>query len=362
MCFVLPEYHAPDFEEQRFIDMPDVSTLAVVKDGVAPANYHAMSIYPEYFKVEGQWILASESRMDCVAVIRDSRKIEVLEFRNLKIGDQVVIGRSEDGSEGILLYSTGFIPEEGEADVFAFRSGRSRETAYSRDYDELYDLLRYEKENNGHVVWVLGPAVSFDHDAREAVGSLIEKGYVNALLAGNALATHDLEGAYLKTALGQDIYTQQSMRDGHYNHLDLLNKVREYGSIPAFIEAENIDNGIVYNCMKHKVPLVLSGSIRDDGPLPEVIHSAYAAQDEMRKQTRKATSLICLATQLHTIAAGNMTPSYTVKDGKVRNVFIYSVDISEFVVNKLRDRGTLEVKTLVTNVQDFVVHLNQNLA
>lgn len=361
MPFVLPNYHGPDFSEEGFDAMPEVTTVNVTMHGVAPENYHAMSIYPEYFKIHGQWVLPNESRMDCVAVVRSNTLIEIVEFRNLKVGDAVAIGRSEDGSEGIFMYTTGFISEQGNKDVFAFRSGRSRETAYSKDYDELYDLLTYEKENGGNIVWVLGPAVSFDKDARNAVASLIDKGYVQSLLAGNALATHDLEGAYLNTALGQDIYTQTSMKNGHYNHLDLLNKVREYGSIPLFVEGEKIDNGIIQACVKNQVPFILSSSIRDDGPLPEVIHSAYESQDVMRQHTRKATTLICLATQLHTIAAGNMTPSYTIKDGVVRNVFIYSVDISEFVVNKLRDRGSLEVKTLVTNVQDFVVHIDQNL-
>ncbi len=361
MSFVMPKYTAPDFKDERFVQMPDAIDIAVLKAGVAPENFHAMSIYPEYFKLKGAWVLPEESRMDCVAVVRNDTSIEIVEFRNLQVGDRVVVGRSEDGSEGIYMHSGGFAHKNSEKDVFAFRASRSRETAYSKDYDELYDLLRYEKANGGHVVWVLGPAVSFDEDARNAVGNLVNKGYVQALLAGNALATHDLEGAYLRTALGQDIYTQESLHNGHYNHLELLNKVREYGSIPSFIKGENIDNGIMYHCVKNDVPYVLSGSIRDDGPLPEVIHSAYEAQDAMRGQVRKATTLICLATQLHTIAAGNMTPSYKIANGEVRNVFIYCVDISEFVVNKLRDRGSLEAKTLVTNVQDFVVHLNQNL-
>jgi lysine-ketoglutarate reductase/saccharopine dehydrogenase-like protein (TIGR00300 family) len=361
MEFKLPAYRPPNFKDQVFLEAPNVTLEEVVIKGVAPSGYHAMSIYPEYFKVDGKWLLAHESRMDCVAVYK-ACKIEVIEFRNLCIGDQVVVGRTEDASEGIYVYPNGFkqIGEE-QKEVFAFRTGRSRETSYSKDYDELYELLKYERANNGYIVWVLGPAVSFDQDARLAVSSLVEKGYVNALLAGNALATHDLEGGYLGTALGQDIYTGKSSPNGHYHHLDLLNKVREHGSINQFMEKENITNGIIHACVKHQVPYVLAGSIRDDGPLPEVFGNVYEAQDEMRKHTRKCTTLICLATQLHTIASGNMTPSYTVKDGKVRNVFIYSVDISEFVVNKLRDRGTLEVNTIVTNVQDFVVQLDKNL-
>jgi hypothetical protein len=357
--FQLPTYQAPNFEEERFVNAPECTLETVKKDGVAPDNYHALSVYPEYYKIQEKWYLAHQSRMDCVPVFT-GQGIEIVEFRNLKLGDQVVLGRTEDASQGIYLHSSGFKDSDEANDVFAFRTGRSRETAYSKDYDYLYRLLEYEKEH-GYVVWVLGPAVSFDHDARHAVGSLVEKGYVDALLAGNALATHDLEGALLKTALGQDIYTQVSYPNGHYNHLDLINRVRRSGSIPKFIEEYQIDNGIIHACEKFQVPYVLAGSIRDDGPLPPVFGNAYEAQDAMRAHTRKATTVICLATQLHTIATGNMTPAYTEVDGKIRPVYIYSVDISEFVVNKLRDRGTLEVTTMVTNVQDFVVNLDRNL-
>jgi hypothetical protein len=113
--------------------------------------------------------------------------------------------------------------------------------------------------------------------------------------------------------------------------------------------------------VKNDIPFVLAGSIRDDGPLPEVIHSVYESQDKMREHTKKATTVIALATQLHTIATGNMTPSYCVVGGEIRPVYIYRVDISEFAVNKLHDRGSLSVKGLVTNIQDFLVHLERNL-
>ena len=194
------------------------------------------------------------------------------------------------------------------------------------------------------------------------MSKLIENGYVHAILAGNALATHDLEGAYLCTALGQDIYTQQSQPMGHYNHLDTINRVRYHGSIKAFIENEKIDNGIIYNCEKHGVPYVLAGSIRDDGPLPPVYGNVYEAQDAMRNEIRSATTVICMATTLHTIATGNMTSSYRVMaDGTVRQVYFYCVDIAEFAVNKLADRGSLSAKGIVTNVQDFVVNLQKGL-
>lgn len=359
MPFQLPRYQAPDFDAPCFRQAPSVRTVPVEMDGVAPDGFHAMSIFPEYFKVGERWLLPEESRMDCVPVLRGNW-IDIVEFRRLRAGDLVVMGRTEDGSEGIYMHLDAFREEEPEADAFAFRSGRSRETAYSRDYDELYDLLRYEREH-GFVVWVLGPAVSFDYDSRNAMTSLIDAGYVDALLAGNALSTHDLEGALLGTALGQDIYTQEKRRNGHYNHLDLINQARRHGSIEALIREGELHDGILHAAYRKGVPIVLAGSIRDDGPLPGVYGNVYEAQDAMRAHIRKATTMITLATQLHTIAAGNMTPSYTIREGHVRPVYVYSIDVSEFAVNKLRDRGSLSVTPIVTNVQDFLVRLKNSL-
>ncbi|GHS94719.1 hypothetical protein AGMMS50276_08060 [Synergistales bacterium] len=363
MGFTLPEYHAPSFEESFLKAAPNLKSALVETDGVAPSGYHAMSIFPEYFKIDGSWVLPEESRMDCVAVLRDDSGgawVDVVEFRRLKRGENVVLGRTEDGSEGIYVNTNPFYDEETEGDAFAFRIGRSRETAYSRDYDELYELLRFEKEY-GNIVWVLGPAVAFDHDSRVALSSLTEKGYVDAILAGNALATHDLEAGLLGTALGQDIYTQENQPNGHYNHLDLLNLARGYGSIEKLIENEKIEDGIIYSAIKKKIPFVLAGSIRDDGPLPPVYGNVYEAQDAMRDIVRKATTVVALATQLHTIATGNMAPSYVINASVVRPVYFYSVDISEFAVNKLRDRGSLSATPIVANVQDFLVHLSNNL-
>ena len=356
----LKPYFAPDFSEERLASAPNATFLPAPFDGVAPEQYHAMSIFPEYFKVDGQWLLAEESRMDCVGVLENG-KIAVREFRLLKKGDLVAVGRTEQAEEGIYVHANGFRERKAEQDVFAFRQGRSRETAFSKDYDELYEILRHEKEH-GKIVWVMGPAFAFDKDARVAMSKLIENGYVHAILAGNALATHDLEGAYLRTALGQDIYTQESQPMGHYNHLDTINRVRYHGSVKAFIENEGIDNGIIYNCEKYNIPYVLAGSIRDDGPLPPVFGDVYEAQNAMRDQVRNATTVICMATTLHTIATGNMTPSYRVMaDGTVRQVYFYCVDIAEFAVNKLADRGSLSAKGIVTNVQDFVVNLQKGL-
>ena len=206
MSFTLPVYRAPDFSAPAFARCPDARFVPAPCDGAAPEGYHSTSMYPEYFRIHGRWTLAEESRMDSCVVLRDSGRLDVVELRNLKQGDLVALGRTDDGAEGIYLHTGGFAaPEEqAETDAFAFRQGRSRETSYTRDYDRLIQLLRHEKEH-GNILWVMGPAFSFDAGARAAMQALVEAGYAHGLLAGNALATHDLEGAHLHTALGQDI-------------------------------------------------------------------------------------------------------------------------------------------------------------
>ncbi|HIQ62061.1 MAG: hypothetical protein UFE80_03575 [Christensenellales bacterium] len=350
MSFVLPAYRAPDFSR---IDGPDATFVPAPGDRVAPEGYHALSIFPEYFRVGEQWLLCEESRMDCVPVLEPDGHIAAREFRTLRAGERVCVGRTEDGREGIYVHADGFAAAEVRRETFAFRTGRSRETACSHDYDELCALLRHEREH-GRIAWVLGPACAFDAGARDAFAALVERGFVHALLAGNALATHDLEAGLFGTALGQGIYSPEGAPNGHYHHLDLLNRVRAAGSIPRFLEETGASDGIVHACVARGVPLVLAGSIRDDGPLPEVYADVYAAQDAMRAQVRQATCVICLATALHAIATGNMTPSFRVREGRVRPVYFYCVDVSEFALGKLRDRGSLSCRTLVANVQDFV--------
>ena len=361
MSFVLPAYIPPDFTQPQFVRAPDAAVVSVERDGVAPDHFHSTSMFPEYFKLGGRWVLAEETRMDCCVVVREDGRLDVVENRRLVRGDRVIVGRSDDGSQGIYLHATGFQQAEESGDSFVFRGNRSRETAFSRDYDRLYELLRYERSNGGKILWVMGPAFAFDCDARRAMQRLVENGFVQGLMAGNALATHDLEASLMGTALGQDIYTQKTCPGGHYHHLDVINLVRRSGSIPQFVEDHKISDGIMYSVVKHHVPFVLAGSIRDDGPLPEVISDVYAAQDAMRSLVREATTIICLATQLHTIATGNMTPSFRKVGDVIRPLYLYTVDISEFVVNKLADRGSLSALSFVTNAQDFIVHVANNV-
>lgn len=363
MAFRLPSFHPPAFSEKTFSNAPAVQVKPAPEDGVAPENFHATSNHPEYIHSgNGKWLLVENNRMDCVVVFKTG-KTDVVEARRLKKGDPVVVGRTENGEDGIFVYTKGFDPVSSKTeDKFSFRTRGTRETPFSRSYDQLYDLLRYDRKN-GYIVWVLGPAVAFDKDSRDSMQGLIENGYCHALLAGNALATHDLEAANFRTGLGQDIYSQELQPLGHYNHLDILNAIRKEGSTKEAIKKLKLKDGIIFACEKKKVPYVLAGSIRDDGPLPEVIADVYEAQDAMRTYARRATTVITLATQLHSIAFGNMTPNYRVmENGKIRPVFFYIVDMTEFSADKLANRGSGQAVAILTNVQDFMINLWNNLA
>ena len=362
MAFALPEFNPPDFNNPSLNSAPTVTFKEVQQDGVAPADYHATSIFPEYLQLEeGKWQLLVESRMDCVVVLEPDRSLSVKEFRRLRVGERVACGRGENGEDGIFVHTGAFSFPQHVKEKFAFRTHTTRETAFSIDYDELYELLAHEKEN-GFILWVLGPAVVFDHDARNAFVEIVNNGYAQGVLAGNALATHDVEGALYQTALGQDLYSKQQAVAGHYKHLDAINRIREIGSMEIACRREFIQDGVMQALIAKQIPYVLAGSIRDDGPMPEVIADVYLAQDKMRSLVRQATTVIALATQLHGIATGNMTPSYKVlSDGKIRPVYFYSVDMSEFATNKLVNRGSLTARSILTNVQDFVVTLVRGL-
>jgi lysine-ketoglutarate reductase/saccharopine dehydrogenase-like protein (TIGR00300 family) len=363
MGFVLPRYRAPDFDQPPLREAPLARFSEVEQAGVAPADYHATSIYPEYFQVRaGHWVLVKESRMDAVVVLEPDGTLTVTEARRLQKGDQVACGRGEAGEDGIYVHTAAFGAPQGNRDAFSFRTRFTRETAFSIDYDELYELLDYERAH-GCILWVLGPAAVFDHDARQALVSLTGRGYVHGLLSGNALAVHDIEGSLFGTALGQELYSKRPVPLGHYRHLDAINQVRALGGIAPAIAAGVLRDGVMHALVKNRIPYVLAGSIRDDGPLPEVVVDAEQAQDQMRRLTRRATTVIALATQLHSIATGNMLPSYHVSaTGEVRPVYFYVIDMTEFAVDKLANRGSLLLRSILTNVQDFLVTLERGLS
>ncbi|UHR03381.1 fused N-dimethylarginine dimethylaminohydrolase/saccharopine dehydrogenase domain-containing protein [Peptoniphilus sp. GNH] len=362
MKFEMPKYHHPDFSQEFLKNAPDVKLEEVKVDGLSPKNYHALSVYPEYFKINGKWVLAAQSRMDTVCVAKDKpgeEAVDIVEFRNLKKGDKVVIGRTEDASEGIYVFTQGFLPEEENTDTFAFRSGRSRETAFSIDYDNLYEVLKHEKANGGYVTLIVGAAVSLDRDSRLALERLVRNGYVQAIFCGTETAAFDLEKGIFNTSWGQEHFEKE--QNTTRNLFETINLSRKYGSTKKLVESGLVKDGFIKACFDMNVPLVIAGTIRDRLGLPETINNVYQAQDEMRKHSRKTTTIIMMSAILFTIATGNMTPSYNVFDGRVRPVYMYTIDIQEFAVNKLSDRGTVTAVSMVTNVQDFIRNVDRAL-
>ena len=346
----------PDFNKTIYKNAPNVQTAEVIEDGVAPDMFYLTSHAPTYYKVNGKWIIPKISSLNCLAILEDD-EIIIKEIMDLQKGDKVVLGHSDDGSLGILKYVDGF-PE-----WIMKKHSAAVESSTTDSYKLLFRLMEENKKNGGHIVWVLGPAVVFDYDTRQGLSNLARNGYVHALLGGNAMATHDLEGGYLNTALGQDIYTQKSQPQGHYNHLDLLNEVRRSGSIEKFINQGKVKNGFIRTLYDLGIPITLAGSIRDDGPLPEVEADMKVAVKKAKEETDKATLIICLATMLHSISTANLASSYRIDDkGEIKPIFLYTIDVTENAVNKIAAaREGIAVKRLITNVQDFVVSLERKL-
>lgn len=358
----MPKYHHPDFEKDFLKNAPNVTLEEVKVDGLSPRNYHALSVYPEYFKINDKWVLAAQSRMDTVCVANDTpgeESVNIVEFRNLKKGDKVVIGRTEDASEGIYVWTQGFLEGDAHQDTFAFRAGRSRETAFSIDYDNLYEVLKYEKAHKGYVTLIVGAALALDRDSRAALERLVRNGYVNAIFCGTETAAFDLEKGIFGTTWGQEKFEKE--QNSTKNLYKTINMARKYGSTKALVESGKVKDGFMKACVEMNVPVVIAGTIRDRLGLPETINNVYDAQNEMRKHARKTSTIIMMGAILYTIATGNMTPSYNVFDGVVRPVYMYTIDIQEFAVNKLSDRGTVTAVSMVTNVQDFIRNVDRAL-
>jgi hypothetical protein len=201
-------------------------------------------------------------------------------------------------------------------------------------------------------VWVCGPALVHSR-ARADLEWFIEQGYVQAMLVGNAVAVHDIEAAIFGTTLGMSS-GGKSVHQGHSLHMRAINRIRAVGSIAAAVEQGILTNGIMHALVTRRIPTVMAGSIRDDGPLPGVITDTAEAQDAMREYTVRATGAILIATALHAIAVGNMLPAFHTHHGRLDPLMTICVDQTEFVVTKLRDRGTHQAHGVVTNAQDFM--------
>ncbi len=341
----------PDFTQPAFANFPDANFSPAPADGVLPDGFFSTTNLPTFVRINGRWIAPKEPRMDAGLVLDQAGTIWTREGRRLKKGDMVAVGDKEDGSQGIFVQThMGVHAEAGDA--FAFMSSEvSREKPI--DYAQMARVLVDEKERGGYPIWVTGPALVHSR-ARSDMSWFIANGYVGALLAGNAVAVHDIEASIYGTTLGMS-NTGEITQGGHGAHMRAINRVRAAGSIPNAVSQGIITDGIMYSCVKHDVPFVLTGSIRDDGPLPGVITDMLVAQDAMRQHTMKATMAILVATALHAIATGNMLPAFVQNaDGTMRELPTICVDSSEFVVSKLKDRGTHQAFGVVTNAQDFM--------
>ncbi|MEW6329675.1 MAG: hypothetical protein AB1468_06220, partial [Candidatus Micrarchaeota archaeon] len=264
-------------------------------------------------------------------------------------GEKVVIG--DEGVRVVPLEQ-----EESErarnGDVFSFMvSGVSSERDTSLIVRQIAAELKWLRKKRGKVLVVVGPAVV--HTGGEgALAGIIRKGYVNGVLSGNATAVHDLEKAMFGTSLGVCASTGKLSEDGSSRHIRTINEINKYGSIKRAIEARAVKKGIFYECIKNRVPFVLAGSIRDDGPLPEVITDVMKAQKEYSKLLKGADLVLLLSSTLHSVAVGNMLPA------RVKTI---CVDINPATVTKLIDRGSAQARGVVTDVGLFLKELDRAL-
>jgi lysine-ketoglutarate reductase/saccharopine dehydrogenase-like protein (TIGR00300 family) len=341
---------SPDFGARPFAGAPEARFEPAPADGVLPEGFFSTSNLPTYVRVGGQWLMPDRPRMDCVIVKRGQR-IEAVEPRLARRDEPIAMGLAEDGTEGIVVSAEGFLGGSTSANEFRFMATEvSRERPVN--YEDLAARLKEERRAGGFLIWVPGPALVHSR-ARADFEWFIANGYVQAVLAGNAVAVHDIEAAIYGTTLGMTS-TGQPTTGGHGLHMRAINRVRAAGSIEAAVQSGLVKSGIMHTLVTRGVPYVLTGSIRDDGPLPGVVSEMGAAQDAMREYTVRATGAIFVATALHAIAVGNMLPAFHTHRGPPQPLMTICVDQTEFIVNKLRDRGTHQAYGVVTNAQDFM--------
>ena len=308
-------------------------------DGAFPEGFYATSNETTEIRLSRQWIPVESQEMDCgIVVDRTSRKARCVAMADIRKGDLVVIGRLGTrvfpiGKDADRKHSFGFM-----------NSTVSSEKPKNVTVREIAEQMRRAAQGTGKILVVAGPAVVHT-GSRELLSWLIREGYVNVLFAGNALAAHDIEQSFFGTSLGISMEHGGSTEEGHEHHLRTINRIRRLGSIRNAVEQGLLTTGIMYECIRHDVPFVLGGSIRDDGPLPDVITDTLIAQTRMRELIPGVTFCLMIATTLHSIAVGNLLPA------KVKTV---CVDINPATVTKLADRGTFQSVGLVTDVEPFL--------
>jgi lysine-ketoglutarate reductase/saccharopine dehydrogenase-like protein (TIGR00300 family) len=312
-------------------------------DRCAPEDFYSTTNQRTLVRHNGQWLEARNQRMDAMIVIKDN-VATCRRLRDIKAGDLVVTGM-----RGIRV-----LPEakERDRDSFAFMSNEiSSERQVETAVAQTATIMRQVRADGKKIIAVAGPVVVHTGGA-EGLSRLIRNGWIDTLLAGNALAVHDIENALLGTSLGVRTSDGRLEQHGHRNHMRAINAIYHAGGIPEAVKTGRLTRGVMYECVKHNVPYVLAGSLRDDGPLPEVITDMNRAQDAYAEQLHNAGVVLCLSSMLHSIAVGNMLPAW---------VKIVCVDINPAVPTKVSDRGTGQAAGVVTDVGLFLELLAKKL-
>ena len=330
-------------------DPVDVVLETVETEGAAPHDFYPTTIFPTEVRVNGNWVLVDRQRMDAAIVVEGEDTDNPTAYcslgRDLRIGQRVVTGHDQ----GIHLTLPTVADEEG---AFKFMSSTvSSERRVESKVEKLADVMREIKARDGRIVVVAGPVV-IHTGGGEALARIIRGGYVQSMLAGNAIAAHDIEANIYGTSLGVDLDSGEVVGGGHSHHIRAINRVRRHGGIRASVEKGIVKDGVMKALIETDVPFVLAGSIRDDGPLTETIMDLYEAQRQYQEQIRGADLILMLSSMLHSIGVGNMTPS---------GVKMVCVDISPAVATKLADRGSLESIGIVTDVGLFLRLLAEKL-
>jgi len=324
-----------------YIDSPkEVTVKNTEADRVVPDDFYSTTNHTTQVFTGGKWIQVQDQRMDAVIVIADGRPI-CRKLRDVKLGDKVVCG-----VEGIKVLP---VFRDRQRSDFAFMSSEiSSERRVELAVQRVAEII---SPPDIRTAIVAGPVVVHT-GASQALCSLIEPGYIDTLISGNALAVHDIEQSLYGTSLGIHLDNGMPVNDGHRNHIRAINTIYRAGSIENAVKQGVLKSGIMYTCVKKGVPFVLAGSIRDDGPLPEVITDMNEAQQKYTEALNNIDVVLMLSTMLHSIAVGNMLPS------RVRTII---VDINASVVTKLSDRGSSQAVGIVTDVGLFLHLLSQTL-
>ncbi len=329
----------------RLVDGEDVITAPAPVDGAAPDGFYSTTNLPTEVRLNGRWVPVEGTEMDLVIVVdRAAGRAYTCPLADLRKGDEVVIGH-----RGIRVQP---LQRERHMEVFSFmRSEVSSERPNRVAINLIAEEMRRIRERGGKILFVVGPAV-IHSGAGEYLARLIRGGYVQVLFGGNAIAVHDVENQLFGTSLGVDIKTGLPVPGGHAHHMRAINKIRQVGGLRQAVEQGILKAGVMYECVRNNVEMVLAGSIRDDGPMPDVITDVIEAQKAMRRALRGVEMAVMMATMLHSIATGNLLPAH---------VKVVVVDINPAVVTKLADRGSFQAVGLVTDGELFLRELAEEL-